>query len=209
MRPATIEQRRRLYLLARVVIARHYRRPLTLRRSRGRSPARRVKLTRATPSSARSPSARICYAPPERRRATVDRAAGDLGARRRQAGRLSPGAPFRQGVSQALRADARRLSRRGRAFARGLRKRSVTRRLRRTGRPSGCGAHPVRASRATRCRASAATRPAPLPVGAGASACRLPGADSALTRPPCCSATWRTIARPRPEPGRPRASAPR
>jgi AraC-like DNA-binding protein len=30
MRPATIEQRRRLYLLARVVIARHYRRPLTL-----------------------------------------------------------------------------------------------------------------------------------------------------------------------------------
>lgn len=30
MRPATIEQRRRLYLLARVVIARHYRQPLTL-----------------------------------------------------------------------------------------------------------------------------------------------------------------------------------
>lgn len=30
MRPATIEQRRRLYLLARVVIARYYRRPLTL-----------------------------------------------------------------------------------------------------------------------------------------------------------------------------------
>lgn len=30
MRASTIEQRRRLYLLARVVIARHYRRPLTL-----------------------------------------------------------------------------------------------------------------------------------------------------------------------------------
>ncbi len=30
MSPATIEQRRRLYLLARVVIVRHYRRPLTL-----------------------------------------------------------------------------------------------------------------------------------------------------------------------------------
>ncbi len=30
MRPSTIEQRRRLYLLARVVIVRHYRRPLTL-----------------------------------------------------------------------------------------------------------------------------------------------------------------------------------
>jgi AraC-like DNA-binding protein len=30
MRPSTIEQRRRLYLLARVVIARHYRRKLTL-----------------------------------------------------------------------------------------------------------------------------------------------------------------------------------
>jgi AraC-like DNA-binding protein len=30
MRPTTIEQRRRLYLLARVVVARHYRRPLTL-----------------------------------------------------------------------------------------------------------------------------------------------------------------------------------
>ncbi len=30
MRPSTIEQRRRLYLLARVVITRHYRRPLTL-----------------------------------------------------------------------------------------------------------------------------------------------------------------------------------
>jgi AraC-like DNA-binding protein len=32
MRPSTIEQRRRLYLQARVVIARHYRRPLTLER---------------------------------------------------------------------------------------------------------------------------------------------------------------------------------
>jgi AraC family transcriptional regulator of adaptative response / methylphosphotriester-DNA alkyltransferase methyltransferase len=30
MRPSTIEQRRRLYQLARIVIARHYRRPLTL-----------------------------------------------------------------------------------------------------------------------------------------------------------------------------------
>ena len=30
MRPSTIEQRRRLYLQARVVIVRHYRRPLTL-----------------------------------------------------------------------------------------------------------------------------------------------------------------------------------
>jgi AraC family transcriptional regulator of adaptative response / methylphosphotriester-DNA alkyltransferase methyltransferase len=30
VRPTTIEQRRRLYLMARVVIARHYRRPLTL-----------------------------------------------------------------------------------------------------------------------------------------------------------------------------------
>jgi AraC family transcriptional regulator, regulatory protein of adaptative response / methylphosphotriester-DNA alkyltransferase methyltransferase len=30
VRPSTIEQRRRLYMLARVVIARHYRRPLTL-----------------------------------------------------------------------------------------------------------------------------------------------------------------------------------
>jgi AraC family transcriptional regulator, regulatory protein of adaptative response / methylphosphotriester-DNA alkyltransferase methyltransferase len=30
MRPATVEQRRRLYLLARVVVARHYRRALTL-----------------------------------------------------------------------------------------------------------------------------------------------------------------------------------
>jgi len=30
MRPSTIEQRRRLYLLARVIVARHYRRPLTL-----------------------------------------------------------------------------------------------------------------------------------------------------------------------------------
>ena len=29
----------------------------------------------------------------------------------------------------------------------------------------------------------------------------------AVTVPPSCSATWRTIARPRPEPGRPRASA--
>jgi transcriptional regulator GlxA family with amidase domain len=30
VRPSTVEQRRRLYLLARVTIARHYRRPLTL-----------------------------------------------------------------------------------------------------------------------------------------------------------------------------------
>jgi AraC-like DNA-binding protein len=30
VRPSTIEQRRRLYLLARVIVARHYRRPLTL-----------------------------------------------------------------------------------------------------------------------------------------------------------------------------------
>ncbi len=36
-----------------------------------------------------------------------------------------------------------------------------------------------------------------------------PSAFSALTDPPCCSATWRTIASPSPEPGRPRAVAPR
>ena len=35
------------------------------------------------------------------------------------------------------------------------------------------------------------------------------GALAALTDPPCCSATCRTIARPSPEPGRPRAEAPR
>ena len=32
-----------------------------------------------------------------------------------------------------------------------------------------------------------------------------PSAASALTSPPCASATWRTIARPRPDPGMPRA----
>ena len=36
-----------------------------------------------------------------------------------------------------------------------------------------------------------------------------PGAASSATAPPWASATWRTIARPRPEPGRPRALAPR
>ena len=36
-----------------------------------------------------------------------------------------------------------------------------------------------------------------------------PGALAARTLPPCCSATWRTIASPRPEPGRPREDAPR
>lgn len=66
--------------------------------------------------------------------------------------------------------------------------------------------------------------PAPGALGAGAAAsssmrsararCRRisvppPGARSASTRPPCCSATCRTIAKPSPEPGRPRASAPR
>ena len=52
MRPSTIEQRRRLYLLARVVIARHYRRPLTLEASRGRSPAHRASSRALTRSSA-------------------------------------------------------------------------------------------------------------------------------------------------------------
>ena len=36
-----------------------------------------------------------------------------------------------------------------------------------------------------------------------------PGALAARTLPPCCSATWRTIASPSPEPGRPREDAPR
>ena len=36
-----------------------------------------------------------------------------------------------------------------------------------------------------------------------------PAPSSTATVPPCVSATWRTIARPRPEPGRPRAVAPR
>ena len=62
----------------------------------------------------------------------------------------------------------------------------------------GCRARPAAGSverSSTRRHGSASRNSAPPP-----------GASSTATVPPCASATWRTIARPRPEPGRSRAA---
>src|SRR5580704_11635851 len=167
MRPATIEQRRRLYLLARVVIARHYRRPLTLdevARALSSSPRQ---LTRAYAQFGESTfredllshrlkvAAQLLIEQPAISVRDVARLVGF-----RQAPHFAKAFRRRYGLTPAaFRAE-------GRAFARAAQGAPQ-------GRPTSAG-HASSAPCATRCRVPATTRPVPLPVGAGASACHLP-----------------------------------
>lgn len=189
MRQSTLEQRRRLYLLARVTVARHYRQPLTLDR-----------LARALASSPRQVNR--AYA---QFGETTFRE--DLHARRmRAAAQLlieQPAIPVSAvarlvGFSQAphfAKAFRRRYGltpaafrTEARAFARGRIDAQT-----RSSRLGGSTSEPTRS-------ASGSSSDITVPP---------PGARCARTLPPRCSATWRTIARPSPEPGRRRASAPR
>ena len=58
-------------------------------------------------------------------------------------------------------------------------------------------------------RPTAAGRPTDAQPSRSRNAAPPPSAASTVTAPPCASATWRTIARPRPDPGTARASSPR
>jgi AraC family transcriptional regulator, regulatory protein of adaptative response / methylphosphotriester-DNA alkyltransferase methyltransferase len=172
MRPATIEQRRRLYLLARVVIARHYRRPLTLdevARALSSSPRQ---LTRAYAQFGETTfredlltrrlkvAAQLLIEQPAISVGDVARLVGF-----RQAPHFAKAFRRRYGLTPAaFRAE-------GRAFTRAAREQNMA--------PRGSEQADVpqrvsNAPRATQCRALPATRPVPLPVGAGASACRPP-----------------------------------
>lgn len=172
MRPTTIEQRRRLYLLARVVIARHYRRPLTLDEvarvlassprqvSRayaqfGESTFREDLLTRRL-----NVAAQLLIEQPAISVRDVARLVGF-----RQAPHFAKAFRRRYGLTPAaFRAE-------GRAFVRAARHKSDASRA--SEQPTSCP-FASSAPRATRCRAPAATRRVPLPVGAGALARHLP-----------------------------------
>ncbi len=185
MRSETLASRRRLYLLARVVVARHYRRPLTLGVVAGAVSSSPRQLQRAYAQFGETSFREDLLA----RRMSV---AAQLLAEQ-------PAIPVRNvarlvGYRQAPH------------FARVFR--------RRFGMPPARFRAHARAHRAHQAKVRAGSS-----VGSGttlsarASERRIsvppPGARSALTRPPCWSATCRTIASPSPEPGRPRASAPR
>ncbi|HTA97986.1 MAG TPA: helix-turn-helix transcriptional regulator [Solirubrobacteraceae bacterium] len=166
MRPATIEQRRRLYLLARVVIARHYRRPLTLdevARALSSSPRQ---LTRAYAQFGETTfredlltrrlkvAAQLLIEQPAISVRDVARLVGF-----RQAPHFAKAFRRRYGLTPAaFRAE-------GRAFARAAQDAPQRRPT-----SARCVSN---APRAVRYRPPAATRPVPLPVGAEASACHL------------------------------------
>lgn len=168
MRASTIEQRRRLYLLARVVIARHYRRPLTLEevarvlasspRQVSRAYAQFGEMTFREDLLTRrlNVAAQLLIEQPAISVRDVARLVGF-----RQAPHFAKAFRRRYGLTPAaFRAE-------GRAFARAAQ-----------GAPPRRPTSARRASSAlcaTRCRVPATTRPVPLPVGAGASACHLPG----------------------------------
>jgi AraC family transcriptional regulator of adaptative response / methylphosphotriester-DNA alkyltransferase methyltransferase len=175
MRLSTIEQRRRLYLLARIVVARHYRRPLTLEavaRSLASSPRQltrvyaqfgEVSFREELRTRRLNVGAQLLIEQPAISVRDVARLVGF-----RQAPHFAKAFRARYGLTPAaFRAE-------GRAYARGVRARpsdrspAADRECRKAGNtlvPSlRCGAaYP----------APAATRPAPLREGAGASACRL------------------------------------
>ena len=181
MRPSTVEQRRRLYLQARVVITRHYRRPLThavVARALSSSPRQ---LTRAFAhfgevgfheelSKRRlNVAAQLLIEQPAIPVRDVARLVGF-----RQASHFARSFRNRYGLTPAaFRAE-------GRAYARGGRSRSPE--APRTDEASAaraptspaCGACPAKASREPVCRASSATRPAPRREDASASECRPP-----------------------------------
>jgi AraC family transcriptional regulator, regulatory protein of adaptative response / methylphosphotriester-DNA alkyltransferase methyltransferase len=180
MRPSTIDQRRRLYLQARVVVARHYRRPLTLDGVAHALASSPRQLTRVYAQFGEvtfredlltrrlGVAAQLLIEQPAISVRDVARLVGFS-----QAPHFARAFRRRYGLTPArFRAE-------GRAYARGA--------------VSSLGSDSTAVAPGRRRRIS-------VPP---------PGADSALTLPPCCSATWRTIARPSPEPERPRASAPR
>lgn len=203
MRARTLSERRRLYLLARVLVARHYRRALTLEalaRALSCSPRQ---LQRAYAQFGGSTFQEDLLA---RRMA----AAVELLARQsipvRDVARLvgySQGSHFARVFARRYGVSPARFRERVRVLA------------------SEAGAAQsvaVRAGPAAVGPAVGSAMSAPTPGSAGkdsalGSFTRIavppPGAASAAIVPPCCSTTWRTIASPRPEPGRPRASAPR
>lgn len=200
MRQSTIDERRRLYLLARVTIARHYRRPLTLDRVARALASSPRQVTRAYAQFGEitfredlqmrrmRAAAQLLIEQPGIPVRDVSRLVGY-----RQPPHFAKAFRWRYGLSPAaFRAQ-------GRAFARGKRKPGA-------GRASRNSAVHARCS-TPGCSTSPATPSAP------GSRSRIsvpwPAARSATTEPPCCSATCRTIASPNPEPGRPRASAPR
>lgn len=194
MRPSTVEQRRRLYLLARVTIARHYRRQLTLDRvSRalassprqiGRAYAQFGQTTFREDLQMRRmrAAAQLLIEQPSIQVRDVARLVGY-----RQAPHFAKAFRRRYGLSPAaFRAESR-------AYARGRRSAS------RLSAQASCSSAGRPISDSTRSAPGSRSRITVPP----------PAARSALTVPPCCSATCRTIARPSPEPGRPRASTPR
>ena len=205
MRPSTLSERRRLYLLARVLVARHYRRALTLEA-----------VARALSCSPRQ----------------LQRAYAQFGGSTFQedlaARRMVAAAELLAGQAIPIDDVARLVGYRqrshfARVFARryGItpaRFRARARGAQRVAAPAlGAGtagsppiATPLRATvpplvgapAGSKGSASARGRRTDMTVPP-------PGAAAAAMVPPCCSTTWRTIASPRPEPGRPRASAPR
>jgi AraC-like DNA-binding protein len=198
VRPDTLAARRRLYLLARVVVARHYSRRLTL-----------AIVARALSSSPRQ--VQRAYA-----------AFGELSFHEDLlARRMSAAAQLLADQPAIAVRDVARLVgyRQAPHFARAFR--------RRYGLAPATFREQAREHRAQTGERSAPDTPAAACIGAcsrpseeagaidsaAGSRSRMsvppPSAGSAVTRPPCWSTTWRTIASPRPEPGRPRASAPR
>lgn len=179
MRPSTLDERRRLYLLARATIARHYRHPLTLER-----------VARALASSPRQ----VTRAYAQFGQTTFRE---DLLTRRmRAAAQLlieQPAIPVR---------DVARLVgyRQPPHFAKAFRRRyGLT--------PAAFRAEARNYARAA--RSCSADSSASAPGNDSRISVPPSCARSARTDPPCCSATCRTIARPSPDPGRPLASAPR
>ncbi len=181
MRPSTIEQRRRLYLQARVVIARHYRGPLTLdavARALASSPRQ---LTRAFAQFGEASfheelskrrlnvAAQLLIEQPAIPVRDVARLVGF-----RQASHFARAFRGRYGLTPAaFRAE-------GRAYARGTRSESaeVSRTAgaptARTTSSSIRGVYLPKASHEPGCPAQSATRPVPRREDAGPSRCRHP-----------------------------------
>src|SRR3984957_5066922 len=184
MRPSTVEQRRRLYLQARVVIARHYRGPLThaaVARALASSPRQ---LTRAFAKFGEigfheelskrrlSVAAQLLIEQPAIPVRDVARLVGF-----RQASHFARSFRSRYGLTPAaFRAE-------GRAYARGARSRSgastdgvatVGAATARTPASPPCGAGPTKALHEPVCPRPSVTRPVPPREDAGASGCRPP-----------------------------------
>lgn len=228
MRPDTLATRRRLYLLARVVVARHYRQPLTLTVVAGAVSSSPRQLQRAYAQFGEtsfqedllarrmSVAAQLLAEQPAISVRDVARLVGY-----RQAPHFARAFRRRFGVPPArFRAQAR-AHRKHEAEA--LRQREAQPLPR--SRPASAGAvgsasgiplaPPAEAPLAAvgrvppPCRSSAPGSTRSVRAKRKRISVPPPGAGSAPIRPPCWSATCRTIAKPSPEPGRPRASAPR